>query len=91
MEKHDKLLADNEAKIRLYFTEGRTFVMIDPVDNHYKVWNIQRNVTNVTTTYGRIDAKWQKKTKEFPSNYHADHFMDIKIREKLNKGYKELT
>lgn len=90
METHDELLVQDEAKLRLlFFGRGTTLVMIDPKNNHYKFWNIQKvDDAHYKTSYGRIGKRMQ--TSEQIAYGQIDYAMNVKIRDKKKKGYIEL-
>lgn len=56
-----------------------------------KFWNIELKGKSFTVTYGRLGAKGQTQTKDFPTDEKAKIAHDKLIAEKLGKGYTETT
>lgn len=67
----------------------RTFTFSDA--KSHKFWNIELTGTSYTVTYGKIGAKGQTSTKEFPSEEKALKAYEKIIKEKLSDGYVETT
>lgn len=62
---------------------------------HFKFWE-PRVITDgdgyaFEAYFGRIGTKGQTRTKHFVGRYEAEEWMRRKIREKLGKGYKEVS
>ena len=69
--------------------EKKKFVCVDVKTNHNKYWIVELfDNDDVTTTWGRVGygSSSQSKTHSGVGKY----FMESKINEKLNKGYKEV-
>lgn len=66
------------------------FVKTSVDDNNNKYWYVTHEGNTVTTEYGRVGSRPQKMAKTFRSEWDAESFMEKKIREKLNKGYKKV-
>jgi predicted DNA-binding WGR domain protein len=56
-----------------------------------KFWNIELHGSTHTVTYGRIGSSGQSSSKTFASSDAAQKDMDRLLREKLGKGYVEVT
>ncbi|HZY89982.1 MAG TPA: WGR domain-containing protein, partial [Gemmataceae bacterium] len=67
----------------------RTFVYSDGKSN--KFWNIDLRGASFTVTFGKVGAKGQTQTKDFPDAAKALKAHDKLVAEKLAKGYVETT
>jgi predicted DNA-binding WGR domain protein len=66
----------------------RTFEFTDDKSN--KFWSIERKGKTVTVVFGKIGTAGQTKPKAFPDEAAAQKEYDKLVREKTNKGYKEV-
>jgi predicted DNA-binding WGR domain protein len=78
----------DHAKLKLLFSDGRTFVCTE--DTHYKVWSVAQKGNEAVVSWGRIGNRVQSQTKKFSSDWGAKRFINEKIEEKTKKGYKEI-
>ena len=78
----------DHAKLKLLFSDGRTFVCTE--DNHYKVWTVAQKGNEAIVQWGRIGNKIQSQTKKFYSDWSVKRFINEKIEEKKRKGYVEI-
>jgi predicted DNA-binding WGR domain protein len=78
----------DHAKLKLLFSDGRTFVCTE--DSHYKVWTVAQKGNEVVVQWGRIGNKIQDQTKKFYNDFSAKRFINEKIEEKKKKGYVEI-
>jgi uncharacterized protein (TIGR02996 family) len=67
----------------------RTFVFTD--EKSHKFWNIDLQGATFTVRYGKVGAKGQTQTKDFPDAEMARKAHDKLIAEKLAAGYVETT
>jgi poly [ADP-ribose] polymerase len=66
-------------------------IMADVTNNNNKFWTGKLlDNGSVELNWGRVGKKEQSKTKDFGSQYQAEHFLETKQREKERKGYKSL-
>jgi uncharacterized protein (TIGR02996 family) len=65
----------------------RTFVFSEGKSN--KFWNIDLQGARFTVTFGKVGARGQAQTKDFPDEIKAREAHDKLIAEKLAKGYVE--
>jgi len=56
--------------------------------NSSKFYELTRDGTKVTTSYGRIGAKGTTSTKDYKTEEAAEKFFEKTLEEKLNKGYE---
>ena len=56
-----------------------------------KFWELEVNGVQVTVRFGRIGTAGQSETKTFQNAEAAAKHADQKSREKLRKGYRELS
>lgn len=72
--------------------ESNQRIFICTTDNHYKVWMIKREGSEVATKWGRIETnkKLQSKTRYFYDRDCAAKFIMLKVSEKYVKGYEEI-
>lgn len=57
-------------------------------DGHYKFWEIFVEDNKVGVWWGRIGTHGQNQVKLFNTPYDTARFVEAKVREKLNKGYR---
>ena len=72
-----------KAELTLLYPTAR--ILINDNDEHYKFYCIDKS--NDKIIYGRIGRKPRV---EPMRNYNNDEYVEQKIKEKLNKGYKEI-
>lgn len=82
MNKPDKLEVWDEAKLRLMFSNGPLLINTD--GNHYKFWHYDKNEKKVY--WGRIGNKIRSQD----VSDRGYSYSKEKVREKINKGYREL-
>ena len=58
---------------------------------HCKFWTVEVINVHYLATYGRIGTKGQTQVKTFGSHVQAVAMADKMIREKLNKGYQQVS
>jgi predicted DNA-binding WGR domain protein len=56
-----------------------------------KFWQVGRDGTSLTVSFGRIGTNGQTQTKTFPTEKAAQAELDKLVREKVGKGYSEKT
>lgn len=71
------------AKLTLLYPSGR--ILINDNDEHYKFYVIDKATEKIY--YGRIGSKHRV---EPMRNYNNDLYIEQKVREKINKGYREI-
>lgn len=67
----------------------RRFVLTDDQSN--KFWDVECSGIRLTVTFGRIGTNGQSRTKEFASGWAATDAERKLIKEKVSKGYIEVT
>ena len=56
-----------------------------------KFWSYEKNGTDVVVKWGRCGLSGQSLVQQFGSSAAADAFIAQKVREKIRKGYKQVT
>jgi len=60
-------------------------------EQHNKFWSFEVNGTTVEIKWGRIGLDERGQTKSFASDAAMQKFINSKVKEKIDKGYKEVT
>lgn len=60
-------------------------------DSSNKFWRYEETGTSVKIQWGRLGLKGQEQVKDFHSTYQMQDFLEKKVSEKINGGYKEVT
>src|SRR5437762_8278244 len=76
----------------MLIVEERALHCRDEAHNHDKIWAVAVSETGTyMSVWGRRDSKYQTKTKHFGNLYLAQQEFSRLVREKLGKGYQEIT
>lgn len=60
-------------------------------DQHNKFWEYEITGNSVWVHWGRVGGTEDEQTKSFSSSYEVTEFITKKVREKVKKGYKQVT
>ncbi len=69
----------------------RRFEFEDASANSFKFWRIGTDRCTAYTHYGRLGTDGQREDKTFINSWECDSHVRKKIKEKLGKGYREVT
>ncbi|RDE15333.1 MAG: hypothetical protein C4K48_04630 [Candidatus Thorarchaeota archaeon] len=65
-------------------------IQVNPINGTQQFWNGELNGKSVTIHFGKVGTPGHRGSREFPSANAAEQFLALRVRQKLEEGYKPL-